>query len=555
MLLWIQRASSYRITSIIRFNSNVPHKKPTNPSFSKKPETIWFIKVVCTLCIYRSTSSNLGIFGSDYFRKNLNACVALRVIQRLTNQLNDPRLAFAFFRCTKEKLNLVHSVLAFKVLLKSLCQLGFHDSAKLVFDFMNADGCLCDRKLLDFVVRSFANAGKFKFAKEVLISEAELSNERGGVVCSLVYNIVLNSLVKRDHVKEAVDFFKDHILRLRSFSPSRSSFNIVINGLCTTGEVDKALEYFGNMRSFGCFPDTITYNSLVKGFCKIGDMDRARKLVREMQSQIGVSPDVATFTSLISGWCRLSKMNEAIILLDEMIGFGIRPNSFTFNALIDGFGKLGDMLSVYKVHQRMLLSGCQPDVVTYTSLIDGNCRVGELGKGMKLLDDMDEKKLSPNLYTFSVLINALCGVNRLDEARQLLSKLQMREDIIPRPFIYNPVIDGFCKAGNVDEANIIVGEMEANRCPPDKLTYTILILGHCMKGRMSEAISIFNKMLPVGCAPDKITVSCIVCCLLKAGMVSEAYKIRQTSFNSLQVYSSSKRSMKQNLKSEIPVAV
>ncbi|GAA0147343.1 hypothetical protein LIER_07067 [Lithospermum erythrorhizon] len=554
MSFWIQRAP-YRIASIFRFHNHASHMDSTQPFISKGPETVWFIKVVCTLCIFRVSSSNLSVFSSEYFRKSLNPYVALRVIQHLTNQFKNPMLAFSFFRFTREKVNIVHYVSAFNMLLKSLCLSGLCDSAKLVFDYMNRDGYLCDSLILELLVRSFENAGKLNFAKEVLIWEAELSNERGGVVSPFVYNILLNSLVKTNQVKGAIDFFKDHILRLRSFSLSTSSFNIVIIGLCSTGKVDKAMEFFGFMKSLGCFPDTVTYNALINGFCKIGDVERARELIKEMQLQGGVSPNVVTYTSIISGCCKSHKMDEAVNLLDEMIGLGIRPNLFTFNVLIDGFGKTGDMVSVLKLYQRMLLSGFQPDVVTYTSLIDANCRIGVLEKGLKLLDEMDEKKLSPNLYTFSVLINALCKVSRLNEAHRLLRKLQMRDDIIPRAFIYNPVIDGFCKAGNVDEANIIVGEMEAKRCLPDKLTFTILILGHCMKGRMSEAITIFNKMLQVGCTPDKITLNCIDSCLLKAGMASEAYKIRQTSFDSLQNCSSSKRTTKQDINIEIPVVV
>nr|GEZ44923.1 pentatricopeptide repeat-containing protein At2g06000-like [Tanacetum cinerariifolium] len=79
---------------------------------------------------------------------------------------------------------------------------------------------------------------------------------------------------------------------------------------------------------------------------------------------------------------------------------------------------------------------------------------------------------------------------RFIEARDLLRQLKQRGDIVPKAFIYNPVIDGFCKAGNVDEANLIVTEMEENRCKPDKLTFTILIIGHCAKGRMVEAIKV-----------------------------------------------------------------
>jgi pentatricopeptide repeat protein len=42
------------------------------------------------------------------------------------------------------------------------------------------------------------------------------------------------------------------------------------------------------------------------------------------------------------------------------------------------------------------------------------------------------------------------------------------------------VIDGFCKAENVDEANKVVEEMQDTGCRADKVTYTIIIVGHCM---------------------------------------------------------------------------
>ncbi|KAL2924720.1 hypothetical protein RDABS01_023049 [Bienertia sinuspersici] len=136
--------------------------------------------------------------------------------------------------------------------------------------------------------------------------------------------------------------------------------------------------------------------------------------------------------------------------------------------------RLGNMTSASVMHEKMLFLGCAPDVVTFTSRIDGYCRIGQN--------------------------------NRLNEACDLLRLLKLRNDIIPQPFMYNPVIDGLCKAGKVDEANQVVSEMEQRKCKHDKYTFTILIIGHCMKGRMSEAIKIFDKMLSVKCIPDDVTV-------------------------------------------------
>ncbi|CAL5329695.1 unnamed protein product [Camellia sinensis] len=490
---------------------------------------VWFVKVVCTLCIRFSTRS-LDIFHSDYFRNNLS-----------------PLIAFDF---TRLNLNLIHSFNTYNVLLRSLCQMSLHDLAKLVFEYMRIDGHLPDSSILEFLVSSFANWGKFDFAKQ-LLSHAQSDNVE---LRSFVYNNLLSLLVKQNRVQEAVCLFREHILRLQFYRADTCTFNIVIRGLCRVGEVEKAIGFFNDMGSFGCLPDVITYNTLINGFCRVGEVDRGLELLREIQSGNTFSPDVVTFTSVISGYCKSGNMELASNIFDEMVSSGIKPSLVTFNVLIDGFGKNGDMSSALNIYDKMLFLGCHPDVVTFTSLIDGNCRSGQVDKGLGLWDEMYVKNLTPNVYTFAILVNALCKENRIDEARDILRQLRWRDDIVPQPFIYNPVIDGFSKAGNIDEANVIVAEMEAKRCKPDKLTFTILIIGHCMKGKMNEAINIYNKMLAIGCAPDRITVNSLISCLLKAGMPNDAFKIMQTASENLNFgIASSRRNVPIRTNMDIPV--
>ncbi|KAL3350185.1 hypothetical protein AABB24_022942 [Solanum stoloniferum] len=550
MPLWVQRASN--IFLIARFHGLTSSK--SIPSYGPGPEAVWFTKVVCLLCFHHSQS--LEVFGSDYFRQNLDPDIAFTVIHHINTNLNNPRLAFRFLQCTRINLNLVHCIGSFNLILRSLFQMGFHDSAMLVFKYMKDDGYLLENSILESVVLALANAGKFEIAKEILISQAELGREEGRIVRPFVHNSLLSLLMKRSRVDEAVDFFKHHILRSERLFPDTCTFNTVIRGLCQVGGVDKAFEFFNDMGSFGCFPDTVTYNTLINGLCSVGQVNRARGLLGNLELQHGLSPDVVTYTSVIAGYCKLGRMDEAINLMDEMTTYGISPNLVTFNILINGFGKIGDMFSAIKMYGRMCAVGYPPDVVTFTSLIDGYCRTGELDQGLKLWDEMNTRNLSPNLYTFSVLISALSKENRLNEAWELLRQLKSRDDIVPQPFVYNPVLDGFCKAGNLSEANVIAAEMESKGCCHDKITFTILILGHCMKGRMLEAMAIFDKMLSLGCVPDDITVSCLTSCLLKAGMVKEAYKVRLTPSKDLNPdLSSSKQSVPFRTSLDIPVAV
>lgn len=478
----------------------------------------------------------------------MDTAVASGVVYHISNRLNNSVLALRFFHYTKLNLNLVHSGPTYDLLLRSLCQTSLHDSTELVYDYMKDDGVLPNSAHLDFLILSFANAGKFRTAKEILMFKTELCKQGEDKVSPVVYDKLLSLLISRNRVDEAVELLSSHVLRTQIFTPDNYSFNTVMRGLCSASKVGKAFELFGVMKSFGRLPDLVTYNILINGLCRVGNVNRAQELLREIQLQCEFSPNVVTYTSVISGLCKFSRMDDAVTLFDEMIDRGIRPNLFTYNAIIEGFGKKGEVASARKMYERMVADGFHPDVVTFTSLIDGHCRLGEMDQCMKLWDEMNERKVSPNAFTFSILISALCKENRLNEACDLLRQLDWRKDIIPPPFVYNFVIDGFCKTGNLDEANAIAAEMEAKGCIHDKMTFTILILGHCMKGRTFEAIGIYNKMLSMGCGPDNITIHCLVSCLRKAGMAREAYEIDQNANNVCLSSSESTRQFKSNLK-------
>lgn len=549
MEFWHQRGIIPKILSTGAFHAQARTESPNSSASS----TQWFVKVVSTLCIRHPQA--LAILNSDYFRNNLDPFVAYGVIYLLNSRLDEPNLACSFLSYSRLNLNVTHTESTFDLLLRSLCRVNLLDFAKVVYDYMRADRIVPDKSLLDYLVSSFANAGRFGIAEDIMIERAEMCNLRGETVSPFVYNKFLSLLISRNQLDKAVVFFRGHILKSDGFRPDNCTFNIVIRGLCVAGKVEKAFELFDVMRSFGCRPDLFTYNTLINGLCRVGNEGRAQELLREIQAQCEFSPDVVTYTSVISGYCKAGKMEDAATLFHEMIDCGTRPNMFTFNVVINGFGKKGEMDSALKIYEQMVSSGVRPDVVTLSSLIEGYSRVGEMDQCMKLWVEMNKWNVSPNAFTFSILINGLCKVNRLDEACSLLKQLNGRNDIIPQPFIYNPLIDVLCKAGKVDEANAIVAELEAKGCIHDKMTFTILILGHCMKGRMLEAIKIYNRMLLVGCVPDSYAITCLVTCLRKAGMAHEANDIEKNALNSVQTCpSSSERTTEFRTNLSIPAA-
>jgi pentatricopeptide repeat protein len=377
-------------------------------------------------------------------------------------------------------------------------------------------GCVPDAGFLSFVAGSCASAGLLDDAAALLSKASRCGCCMEPYTC----NRLMNSFIDHGRAQDAFALFEGWI-RDRLYSPDIWSFNVVIKGVCRVGNIQKALELVERMHEFGCSPDTVTHNILVDGLCRTKEVDKGREVLRRLQRDGVCMANVVTYTSVISGYCKAGRMEDATSVYNDMIDCGTTPNTVTHNVLINGYGKVGDMESAERVYQQMILRRCPPDVVTFSSLIDGYCRRGQLAGVMGVWNKMAQFHIQPNLYTFSITIHSLCRQSRSEEAIDLLRELSKRVDIAPQAFIYNPLVDILCKRGKLDEANLIVTDMQEKGCHPDKYTYTILIIGHCMKGRISEAVSLFHKMAETGCYPDNITVNSFISCLLKAGMPNE----------------------------------
>ncbi|KAL5066417.1 hypothetical protein RYX36_028154 [Vicia faba] len=301
------------------------------------------------------------------------------------------------------------------------------------------------------------------------------------------------------------------------------------------------------MRSDGLFPDSRLLGFLVSSFAFVHRFDVSNKFIADALCN-KVDVNVVVYNNFLNILVKCNRLDEAVSLFRELVRFDFDVDIFTFNILIQGFCVAGEIEEAFRFLNNMRSFGCYPDVVSYNTLIHGLCRIYEVDRARDLLREICLRtEFAPNVLSYTIVISGYCKLSKMKEASSIFDEMItsgakpsvatfnaviyrfVKSDIVPRPFIYNLVIDGYCKSGNVDEANAIVVDME-NKCKPDKLTFTILIIGHCMKGRAPEAIGIFYKMLATGCSPDEVTIRTLSSCLLKSGMPSEAASVKEALF-------------------------
>lgn len=253
----------------------------------------------------------------------------------------------------------------------------------------------------------------------------------------------------------------------------------------------------------------------------------------------GLAPDVVSYSTIISGFCRNGEVEKAFQMKLAMVEKGVLPDAVTFSTLIHGLCLQRRLIEACDLYQEMLNVGLRPDEFTYTTLINAYCVEGDLNKALQLHDEMVQKGFLPDAVTYSVLINGLNKQARTREAKRLLLKL-FYEESVPNDVTYNTLIEncsdnefksvvalvkGFCMKGLMDEADQVFQSMLQRKHRPDEAVYNVIIHGHCRGGNVQRAYNLYKEMLNSGFVPHTVTVIALFKALFKEGMNEELSQV------------------------------
>ncbi|XP_078162038.1 uncharacterized protein LOC144557343 isoform X2 [Carex rostrata] len=366
--------------------------------------------------------------------------------------------------------------------------------------------------------------------------------------CIITFNALTSVLCNARFVTTAKSLWS--LIFKYGLTPNRYSYSTLIHGLCKTGLMMEAMDLSETMKREGVELDIVTYNALIHGFCLIGISSEAQKVVQMMESQ-GVQPDIVTYTILMLSECEKGKLKEGLRLKQEILYRGLQLNVVTYSVLLNALSKRGYFQEVDILLREMESIGLKLDVVAYSILVKGYCEQGEIEKALEVCKDMSMKNCMPNSFTHCSIIRGLTKNHMMIEARwclDLATKLEVRDIIL-----YNIVIDGYAKIGDVDSAVCLYNQAVNSGLKPTIVTINSLIYGFCKVGNLGLAekilnlswlrptivtytilldafcncdvnkmLSLYNEMLTNSIRPNKIIISVLCKGLCKEGRFEEA---------------------------------
>ncbi|KAJ6310568.1 hypothetical protein OIU76_015317 [Salix suchowensis] len=274
------------------------------------------------------------------------------------------------------------------------------------------------------------------------------------------------------------------------------------------GNLEMGLRFFEEMDRNGCLPNVVTYNTVIGAYCKLKRIDEAFKLLRSMGLK-GLEPNLLTYNMVINGLCREGRIEETSGVLAEMGRKGFAPDEVTYNTLVNGYCKVGNFHQALVLHSEMLRNGLSPDVVTYTSLINTMCKAGNLNRAMGIFDQMhvrEAKRLLLKLFYDESIPNGIT----YDTLIESCSNIEFKSAVA--------LIKGFCMKGLMNEADQVFEFMIKRNQKPNEAVYNVIIHGHCRDGNVQKAHKLYKEMIDFGFIPHTVTIIALVKALYSEGM-------------------------------------
>ncbi|KAL3741375.1 hypothetical protein ACJRO7_016933 [Eucalyptus globulus] len=295
----------------------------------------------------------------------------------------------------------------------------------------------------------------------------------------------------------------------------------------------------------------VSYNSLISGLSRHGFYVESLSVFMHMQKEYDcLFMDEFTFVGVVGACARLGAFKFLRQVHGVAIIMGLEFTKITYNSLIDAYGKCGgvdicralfevmpekDIVSwtsmvVAYTQAQNLDDACAifnnmpvKTTVSWTALISGFVQNGHGDEALDLFLQMHEEGIQPSPHTFVSDLCA-CADQALGERGKQIHGYIARtcfNKALENIFIWNALIDMYCKCGDMRSAAILFLRMPKR----DIVSWNSMITGFAQNGLGHESLVFLKTMLEMNVRPDLISFLGALSACSHTGLDVEALQI------------------------------
>ncbi|KDP21012.1 hypothetical protein JCGZ_21483 [Jatropha curcas] len=228
------------------------------------------------------------------------------------------------------------SVVTYTSLIHGLCQSKNIDEAMGLLEDMTTEGIQPNVFTYSSLMDGLCKNGRSSQALKLLVMMVGKLHKPN----MITYSTLINGLCKEGKLPEAVEMLDR--MKLQGIKPDAGLYGKIISGFCEIRKFQIAANFLDEMLILGISLNRLTWslhvrinNIVVQGLCTDNDRNRAFQLYLSMRTR-GISVEAETFDSLVKCFCNNGDLNKTSRIVDEMVLDGCVPDRETWNVVLCG---------------------------------------------------------------------------------------------------------------------------------------------------------------------------------------------------------------------------
>ncbi|KAJ7956679.1 Pentatricopeptide repeat-containing protein [Quillaja saponaria] len=322
--------------------------------------------------------------------------------------------------------------------------------------------------------------------------------------------------------EDAVSLFS--AMRMQGVYPNDVTFIGLIHAITIRSMVKEGHMVHGFCIKTSFLSETNVCNSLITMYAKFASMQESRRIFEELRCRETIS-----WNALISGYAQNGLHQEALLTFLSAI-IETKPNQYTFGSVLSAIGSAEDLSLKYgqQCHSNLLKLGLNTDPIVAAALLDMYAKRGNISESQKvfhetpkrsqfawtsmisayaqhgdyesvmdLFKEMENDGAKPDAITFLSVMTACCRKGMVEVGREFFDSMIKEYSIEPDPEHYSCMVDMLGRAGLLDEAEELAGQIPGG----PGLSVLQSLLGSCrIHGNMEmaeRAADSLKEMVPM----------------------------------------------------------
>ncbi|EFH61636.1 hypothetical protein ARALYDRAFT_898464 [Arabidopsis lyrata subsp. lyrata] len=257
------------------------------------------------------------------------------------------------------------------------------------------------------------------------------------------------------------------------FRKDVDTFRSLAKGLVNTGRIYEAVGLIKYIRLY----DSVVYSYLIRGFMDLGNHDKAYELFDDFNNK--TEPDFTDGRNKILIWPSRTDGQNRRAVVDA-----------TF---VDYWLKQGEDEKAMEIYRSLIIrKGELVCAATGNTLLEILLQNGKQTEAWDLFNAMITNSKNFDRETFGIMVNACFKLGHFKEALETFKRLEFTRS----SSCYANIIAQFCERGMMSEAQDLFVEICSDQyLSPDVPTFRSMINGYAKAGRVDEAIVMLKKMV------------------------------------------------------------